>query len=417
MNIGIIDSLIANPSVFIVKFIAEPLAGAAFAYGLVWLFMRSKDGRTVPNLFLWHSLGVAAAVAGGAMFRIVAMAIFAGRSAYEPAVETGAAGFYVLIVPAIVAAGYIAWLKTRMVPKSVAASQTNLFAETAVPKPTSSEPKGNAAYAAALAETSISLIHASASTVPVDEDSAYATVAEELESGKTDKGLWTRLFAECGGDEKQTKVQYIQRRAEKLMAFEARRREQLALDEAKRQKQLAIEAEEAARRQRRDAGLADAELIHAVSNGNWADANTLLASGVSPFGSNDDGVALRDLANIRRDLPMLKLLKSYEMKSLGAEVIAAVDKFNSGSTLKIDDVTLLVDAAAKFPDFVTMRSAGNGYTLLHWCGALGLDKSGGTLLDLGADAAAFNDAGQQAHHLTRSTTLADILAAAALGVH
>lgn len=116
MNTAIIYALLEHPSIFFGKFIFEPLAGAALAYGLVWLAMRPKDGRKVHDLFLWHSWGVAATVMGSAIFRIMAMVTFAGRSAYEPAAETGAAGFYMLIIPAIVAAGYIAWLK-KSLPK------------------------------------------------------------------------------------------------------------------------------------------------------------------------------------------------------------------------------------------------------------------------------------------------------------
>lgn len=50
-----------------------------------------------------------------------------------------------------------------------------------------------------------------------DEESIYAAIAEELETGKTDRGLWTKLFAECDGDEKRTKVAYIKHRAERLI--------------------------------------------------------------------------------------------------------------------------------------------------------------------------------------------------------
>jgi hypothetical protein len=62
----------------------------------------------------------------------------------------------------------------------------------------------------------------------VDEDRIYAQIAEELETGIADKGLWTRLFAECSGDEKQTKVLYIKQRAERLIAAERLRLEQAA---------------------------------------------------------------------------------------------------------------------------------------------------------------------------------------------
>ena len=61
----------------------------------------------------------------------------------------------------------------------------------------------------------------------VDEDRIYAEIANELETGIVEKGLWTRLFSECGGDEKQTKVLYIKQRAKRLIATEQTRLEQL----------------------------------------------------------------------------------------------------------------------------------------------------------------------------------------------
>lgn len=54
----------------------------------------------------------------------------------------------------------------------------------------------------------------------IDEDRIYRQIADELESGAIDKGLWTRLYAECGGDEIQTKVLYIKQRADRLFAAE-----------------------------------------------------------------------------------------------------------------------------------------------------------------------------------------------------
>lgn len=57
----------------------------------------------------------------------------------------------------------------------------------------------------------------------VDEDAVYAAIANELKTGATDEGLWTRLFAESDGDENRTKVAYIKQRAEKLIALEQSR--------------------------------------------------------------------------------------------------------------------------------------------------------------------------------------------------
>ena len=36
---------------------------------------------------------------------------------------------------------------------------------------------------------------------PVDEERIYAAIAHEIETATFEKGLWTRLFAECDGDE------------------------------------------------------------------------------------------------------------------------------------------------------------------------------------------------------------------------
>lgn len=55
------------------------------------------------------------------------------------------------------------------------------------------------------------------SSSPIADD-VYDAIAEELESGILDKGLWTRLFAQCDGDEAKTKVHYINERASRLSA-------------------------------------------------------------------------------------------------------------------------------------------------------------------------------------------------------
>ncbi len=78
-------------------------------------------------------------------------------------------------------------------------------------------------------------------TAILDQDAIYTAVAEEMETGKTDKGLWTRLYAEFDGDEKRTKIAYIKQRAEKLISLERTR----AADE-QRQRQFESRREEIA---------------------------------------------------------------------------------------------------------------------------------------------------------------------------
>lgn len=55
---------------------------------------------------------------------------------------------------------------------------------------------------------------ASVSSPP--DDQTYALVAQEIEAGKIDKGLWTRAFAENEGDESKTRAAYIRHRAQQL---------------------------------------------------------------------------------------------------------------------------------------------------------------------------------------------------------
>ena len=86
-----------------------------------------------------------------------------------------------------------------------------------------------------------SALHTNAEAA-IDEDAVYAVIAEELEGGKTDKGLWTRLYAQNDGDERNTKVAYIRHRADKLIAAERNRVTRLAEAEAS----LATEAQELA---------------------------------------------------------------------------------------------------------------------------------------------------------------------------
>ena len=50
----------------------------------------------------------------------------------------------------------------------------------------------------------------------MNQDEIYAQIAREIETGQIDKSLWTRLYAECDGDETKTKVQYIKQRADRL---------------------------------------------------------------------------------------------------------------------------------------------------------------------------------------------------------
>lgn len=75
------------------------------------------------------------------------------------------------------------------------------------------------------AQANMSTTSVTASPPHTEGDEIYAQVADELETGKTDKGLWTRLYAECDGDEKRAKVQYIKQRVNSLQSARRDQRE------------------------------------------------------------------------------------------------------------------------------------------------------------------------------------------------
>lgn len=109
----------------------------------------------------------------------------------------------------------------------------------------------------------------------VDEDRIYSTIGNELETGVADKGLWTRLFAECGGDEKQTKVLYIKERADRLISAERLRLEQAArecADKAARIEQTYLKKEHLDKVQ-----ALSATLLNNVTQNNLQEVSRLLS--------------------------------------------------------------------------------------------------------------------------------------------
>ncbi|MBX3331079.1 MAG: DUF2569 family protein [Nitrospira sp.] len=56
----------------------------------------------------------------------------------------------------------------------------------------------------------------SQNTAEAHEDRLYAQIAQELDTNTVDKALWTKAYAQAGGDEKQTRVLYIKARFARL---------------------------------------------------------------------------------------------------------------------------------------------------------------------------------------------------------
>lgn len=103
--------------------------------------------------------------------------------------------------------------------------------------------------------------------MPESDDWAFEKVADELETSTTDKVLWTRVFAESGGEESKAKALYIQRRVVVLLEAERKRlaeEEHARAVETQRQQDLQDELEriralETRREEEKAEALANAE--------------------------------------------------------------------------------------------------------------------------------------------------------------
>lgn len=143
-------------------------------------------------------------------------------------------------------------------------------------------------------------------TNSVNEDRIYNDIAIELETGATDKGLWIKLFAECGGDETQTKVLYIKQRADKLITAERYRLSELTCAQAADAQRLDL------LRITKDK---EREFLAAVWEGNISVANKLLLEGIKPdYLKDENGRSPLNLAEIRGDQQMIRLLLDNNKK-------------------------------------------------------------------------------------------------------
>ena len=144
------------------------------------------------------------------------------------------------------------------------------------------------------------------------DDSTYEKIATELEGEARKEGLWTRLYAENGGDETQTRVAYIKSRARQLLA-EGMQQVRSTPHEAPNSQSTLPALPSAA-----EPPVADSDLVAAVWGGSYNTAGTLLAAGRSPQGVDAAGRTLIDLARLRNDREMINLLKCYGATVAGA---------------------------------------------------------------------------------------------------
>jgi len=131
----------------------------------------------------------------------------------------------------LVTIGCVVWYVGREIYRRIKSNRTDAAKPKSAPFSTAMESR-SAGFRAATASMEIAPSHTTpivhpkaAAAIPntgrdeyleVAANAIYEAIATEIESNNTDRGLWTRLYAECDGDEKKTKVQYIKARAAQL---------------------------------------------------------------------------------------------------------------------------------------------------------------------------------------------------------
>lgn len=200
---------------------------------------RTPDAVSRAKIVLWFNYPISIIV----MDILIPMTMLQGGRIYVP---TNILSFIVALMFSLIAVGiWTAYLNrsTRVRNTYKLTSSTSLEGTRQVPNTSSrvTTTEGRLQHENKQPHTTLVLFQggegditsiASEQQTAVDEDHIYAAIAKELETGATEKGLWTRLFAECDGDEKQTKVLYIKQRAERLISAERARLERVAQERA-----------------------------------------------------------------------------------------------------------------------------------------------------------------------------------------
>ena len=207
------------------------LLGAAVAFGCGMALFELlggtvKGSRPVETGRRWMNWVVLASTTG--MLSKFFSLLFSGYGRPGNAFAAWIAGTVVLGALAFAIGAVIARLRSVLQASGIAATLPTPFIATSTLTP--SPPSSTVAPvmtspAAPIASTQSASRSSTGSVAPqestmMDEDAIYDAIAKELDTGATDKGLWTRLFAECDGDENKTKVAYIKQRAERIRTLE-----------------------------------------------------------------------------------------------------------------------------------------------------------------------------------------------------
>jgi hypothetical protein len=137
-----------------------------------------------------------------------------GRVASQNPEATGQVVFVILVIAGIAGAVYYFNKKQKDKPITKA---TTVTPRPVIPKQ-EEKPKEKLSWdePPKVEEKKVEPIKTEVTITAEEEEKIYADVARELKDNRRE-GLWTKGFAECGGDEKKTKLYYVKNRVKALM--------------------------------------------------------------------------------------------------------------------------------------------------------------------------------------------------------
>ncbi len=214
-------------------------------------------------------------------------------------------------------------------------------------------------------------------------DEIYARIALEIESENVDKGLWTRLYAECDGDEIKVKVAYIKARAKKLTTLDGaaeKANTPVVLDASPSTQAQSSEIE---RQSVRTSAASVAEKPSTRQNpAGETSADTIFYNSKSSF--SDSGQATTTPHDLKR-------------------------KFLEGTSLYADEVIRLVSSEIIDADLLCAHEPFRGDTLLHIAASYNLKSAVVKLLEMGASPSVHNGQGKAPFMVTQDVEIKNLL--------
>lgn len=145
------------------------------------------------------------------------------------------------------------------------------------------------------------------------EEALYEQVAAEIAAGIRRDGLWAKAIVQSGGSEERARVAYINLRVQSLKDEAAVMAEmgRIAADEARKNQVLNQLNEKKQKDAEERRTPAHQGLLEAVNAGNLSKVIGLLNQGISPYGANEQGKLLPEIAQAQKDKAMAELLIKF----------------------------------------------------------------------------------------------------------